>query len=149
MAHNCKIEIFIGYFWMRWVVMRVGVYCPHLWAQLVKPWNVARNNNSTILCIDNETDDMFSRLSLYDQFLLKIHLGLFSWFQILSYLSARRDDLACAGLNTMANVLLAFSNALWRNKHHCISILIVFSLIFCFLGPNWKWVNVGVCNGLA
>ena len=24
-----------GYFWMRWVVIRAGVYCPHLWAQLV------------------------------------------------------------------------------------------------------------------
>ena len=24
-----------GYFWMRWVVTRVGVYCSHLWAQLV------------------------------------------------------------------------------------------------------------------
>ena len=23
-------------FWMRWVVIRAGVYCPHLWAQLVK-----------------------------------------------------------------------------------------------------------------
>ena len=34
-AHDCKIEIFIGYFWMRWVVIRAGVYCPHLWAQLV------------------------------------------------------------------------------------------------------------------
>ena len=34
-AHNCKIEIFIGYFWMKWVVIRAGVYCPHLWAQLV------------------------------------------------------------------------------------------------------------------
>ena len=34
-AHDCKIEIFIGYFWMRWVVIRGGVYCPHLWAQLV------------------------------------------------------------------------------------------------------------------
>ena len=34
-AHDCKIEIFIGYFWMRWVVIRAGVCCPHLWAQLV------------------------------------------------------------------------------------------------------------------
>ena len=34
-AHDCKIENFIGYFWMRWVVIRAGVYCPHLWAQLV------------------------------------------------------------------------------------------------------------------
>ena len=34
-AHDCKIEIFIGYFWMRWVVIRAGVYCPHLWARLV------------------------------------------------------------------------------------------------------------------
>ena len=34
-AHNCKIEIIFGYFWMRWVVNRAGVYCPHLWAQLV------------------------------------------------------------------------------------------------------------------
>ena len=34
-AHDCKIEIFIAYFWMRWVVIRVGVYCSHLWAQLV------------------------------------------------------------------------------------------------------------------
>ena len=32
---DCKIEIFIGYFWMRWVLIRAGVYCPHLWAQLV------------------------------------------------------------------------------------------------------------------
>ena len=24
-----KIEIFIGYFWMRWVVIRAGIYCPH------------------------------------------------------------------------------------------------------------------------
>ena len=35
----CKIEIFIGYFWMRWVVIRAGVYCPHLWAQLVFTWS--------------------------------------------------------------------------------------------------------------
>ena len=28
-ALDCKIEIFIGYFWMRWVVIRLGVYCPH------------------------------------------------------------------------------------------------------------------------
>ena len=34
-AHDCKIEIFIGHFWMRWVVIRAGLYCPHLWAQLV------------------------------------------------------------------------------------------------------------------
>ena len=33
-ANDCKIEIFIGYFWMRWVVIRAGVYCPHLWAQI-------------------------------------------------------------------------------------------------------------------
>ena len=24
-----------GYFWMKWVVIRAGVYCTHLWAQLV------------------------------------------------------------------------------------------------------------------
>ena len=35
-AHNCKIKIFIGYFLMRWVVIRAGVYCPHLWAQLIQ-----------------------------------------------------------------------------------------------------------------
>ena len=34
-ARDCKIEIFIGYFWMRWVVVRARVYCPQLWAQLV------------------------------------------------------------------------------------------------------------------
>ena len=34
-AHDCKIQIFIEYFWMRWVAIRAGVYCPHLWAQLV------------------------------------------------------------------------------------------------------------------
>ena len=33
---NYQIEIFVGYFWMRWVVIRAGVYCPHLWAQLVE-----------------------------------------------------------------------------------------------------------------
>ena len=38
-AHDCKIEIFIGYFWMKWVVISVGVYCPHLWAQLVFLWS--------------------------------------------------------------------------------------------------------------
>ena len=27
-AHGCKIEIFIGYFWMRWVVIRAGVIIP-------------------------------------------------------------------------------------------------------------------------
>ena len=27
-----------GYFWMRWVLIRAGVYCPHLWAQLVAIW---------------------------------------------------------------------------------------------------------------
>ena len=27
-AHDCKIEIFIVYFWMRWVVIRAWVYCP-------------------------------------------------------------------------------------------------------------------------
>ena len=35
-----KVEIFIGYFWMRWVVISAGVYCPHLWAQLVEDWIV-------------------------------------------------------------------------------------------------------------
>ena len=34
-AHDCKIEIFIAYFWMRWIVIRAGAYCPHLLAQLV------------------------------------------------------------------------------------------------------------------
>ena len=34
-AHDCKIEIFIGYFWMSRVVIRAGVYCPYSWAQLV------------------------------------------------------------------------------------------------------------------
>ena len=38
-AQDCKIEIFIGYFWMRWVVIRAGVYCSHLWAQLVESIN--------------------------------------------------------------------------------------------------------------
>ena len=37
-AHDCKIEIFIGYIWMRWVMIRAGVYCPHLRAQLVWKW---------------------------------------------------------------------------------------------------------------
>ena len=31
-----NIEIFIGYFWMRWVVIRAGACCPHLWAQVLK-----------------------------------------------------------------------------------------------------------------
>ena len=30
-----KTGIFIGYFWMRSAVIRAGVYCPHLWAQLL------------------------------------------------------------------------------------------------------------------
>ena len=30
--------IFIGYFWVRWVVIRAGVYRPHLWAHLVNLW---------------------------------------------------------------------------------------------------------------
>ena len=34
-AHNRKMEIFFGCFWMSWEVIRAGVYCPHLWAQLV------------------------------------------------------------------------------------------------------------------
>ena len=29
------IQFCVGYFWMRWVVIRAGKYCPHLWAQLV------------------------------------------------------------------------------------------------------------------
>ena len=37
-AHVCKIEIVVGYFWMRWIVIRAEVYCPHLWAQLVSVW---------------------------------------------------------------------------------------------------------------
>ena len=37
-AHDYNIEIFIGYFWMRWVLIRAGVYRPHLWAQLVSVW---------------------------------------------------------------------------------------------------------------
>ena len=30
-----SFQFFIGYFWMGWVVIRAGVHCPHLWAQLV------------------------------------------------------------------------------------------------------------------
>ena len=34
--HNdLKIGLFVGYFLMGWVLIRAGVYCPHLWAQLV------------------------------------------------------------------------------------------------------------------
>ena len=34
--HNdLKIGLFVGYFLMGWVLIRSGVYCPHLWAQLV------------------------------------------------------------------------------------------------------------------
>ena len=29
------IEIIVGYFWMRWLVIRAWVYCPHLWTLLV------------------------------------------------------------------------------------------------------------------
>ena len=36
-AHDCKIEIFIGYFWRRWVVIRAGVYCPHFGHSLLSP----------------------------------------------------------------------------------------------------------------
>ena len=35
LTHFRVPRLFIGYFWMRWVVIRAGVYCPHLWAQLV------------------------------------------------------------------------------------------------------------------
>ena len=41
-SHQCsyhndlKIGLFVGYFLMGWVLIRAGVYCPHLWAQLVK-----------------------------------------------------------------------------------------------------------------
>ena len=51
-AHDCKIEIFYWYFWMIWVVIRAGVYCPHLWAQLVSLvlskacWNSLIHNSS-------------------------------------------------------------------------------------------------------
>ena len=31
-----KIGLFVGYFLMGWVLIRAGVYCPHLWAQLVQ-----------------------------------------------------------------------------------------------------------------
>ena len=37
-AHDCKIEIFIGYIWMRWVVIRAGVYCLHFWHSLIIYW---------------------------------------------------------------------------------------------------------------
>ena len=47
-AHDCKIEIFIGYFWMRWVVIRVGVYCPHSLAQLVYLGGIFENMLFTI-----------------------------------------------------------------------------------------------------
>ena len=32
-AHDCKIEIFIWYFWVT-VVITAGVYCPQLWAHV-------------------------------------------------------------------------------------------------------------------
>ena len=56
---DCKIEIYIGYFWMRWVVIRAGVYCPHLWAQLVRNSSVTAEPYShftalpKLNCIDN------------------------------------------------------------------------------------------------
>ena len=40
-SHQCsyhndlRIGLFVGYFLMGWVLIRAGVYCPHLWAQLV------------------------------------------------------------------------------------------------------------------
>ena len=34
-THDCKIENFIRYFWMRWEVIRAGVDCFHLWAHRV------------------------------------------------------------------------------------------------------------------
>ena len=33
--HLCSTRLQNRNFWMRWVVIRAGVYCPHLWAQLV------------------------------------------------------------------------------------------------------------------
>ena len=33
--NDCKIGIFLEYFWIRWVMIRAGEDCPHLWAQLV------------------------------------------------------------------------------------------------------------------
>ena len=44
-SHQCsyhndlKIGLFVGYFLMGWVLIRAGVYCPHLWAQLVPSQN--------------------------------------------------------------------------------------------------------------
>ena len=49
-AHDCKMEIFIGYLWMRWVVIRAGVYCPYLWAQLVQGYQHS-NRYAESICL--------------------------------------------------------------------------------------------------
>ena len=47
-SHQCsyhndlKIGLFVGYFLMGWVLIRAGVYCPHLWAQLVSSESSSR-----------------------------------------------------------------------------------------------------------
>ena len=53
-SHQCsyhndlKIGLFVGYFLMGWVLIRAGVYCPHLWAQLVRFTN---KTNLRVICL--------------------------------------------------------------------------------------------------
>ena len=58
-SHQCsyhsdlKIGLFVGYFLMGWVLIRAGVYCPHLWAQLVAPaanWLLSSQITKALFC---------------------------------------------------------------------------------------------------
>ena len=72
-AHDCKIKIFIGYFWMRWVVIRAGVYCPQLWAQLVSTcFNTLRPRQNG----RHFPDDMFKCIFLNENVLISIKISL-------------------------------------------------------------------------
>ena len=58
-SHQCsyhndlKIGLFVGYFLMGWVLIRAGVYCPNLWAQLVALYFCG---NVMSKCVSSEYD---------------------------------------------------------------------------------------------
>ena len=63
-SHQCsyhndlKIGLFVGYFLMGWVLIRAGVYCPHIWAQLV--YFIKIEGFSMHICIAKDMRPIFN-----------------------------------------------------------------------------------------
>ena len=80
------IHFCVGYFWMRWVVIRAGVYCPHLWAQLVSLKNHTSAHSALISLFSQRAYELATMLNqIPDTWLvsLMIHQTRNRWNYVL------------------------------------------------------------------